>query len=240
MRPQEQIATQTYIRRSSANNGLPYRQLQQQEPDIYDDEWPPRVPNSAIKYTTTTAQPPVIRSGNRRYVIHTSPPQQTSHMPRQDEDEAPRQRRRVHWLLIFGIGMAAMLTLWVLGNMLINWWNMTLDDWHYGRPRTYQMDAVVSHNNDSVQHPSHFIAINLNRRIEVVEFPAGDAAHAKVYVALSLMGDDENLAVVTLSFKDVNGDGKPDMIVTVGETHYVFINDHGQFRPLKAGEQLPS
>ena len=54
------------------------------------------------------------------------------------------------------------------------------------------------------------------------------------------MGDDENLAVVTLSFKDVNGDGKLDMIVTVGETHYVFINDHGQFRPLKAGEQLPS
>jgi hypothetical protein len=236
-RPQEQIATQAYIRRTSANNGLPYRQLQQQEADIYDDEWPPRVPNSAIKYTTTTTQPPVIRSGNRRYVIHTSPPQHTTYP--QHEEEAPRQRR-VHWLLIFGIGMAAMLTLWVLGTILINWWNVTLDDWHYGRPRTYQIDAVVSHNNDSVQHPSHFIAINLNHRIEIIEFPAGDAAHAKVYVALSLMGDDETLAVVTLSFKDVNGDNKPDMIVTVGETHYIFINDNGQFRPLKAGEQLPS
>jgi hypothetical protein len=230
MRPQEQIATQTYIRRSSANNGLPYRQLQQQEADIYDDEWPPRVPNSAIKYTTTTTQPPVIRSGNRRYVIHTSPPQQ-------EEDEAPRQKRRVHWSLIFGIGMVAMLTLWVLGTMLINWWNMTLDDWHYGRPRTFQIDQRVGHGDSKT--PSHFIAINLNRRIEIIEFPAGDAAHAKVYVALSLMGDDENLAVVTLSFKDVNGDGKPDMIVTVGETHYVFINDNGQFRPLKAGEQIP-
>ena len=237
----EQIANHTYTRRASANNGLPYKQSlpSQQEEDIYDDVWPPRLPTSALRYTRTTDNTPVIVSGNRRYVIHNSPPpHQTTRIPQ--EEEAPRQRRRVHWSLIFGIGMAAMLTLWVLGNMLINWWNMTLDDWHYGRPRTYQIDAVVSHNNDSVQHPSHFIAINLNHRIEIIEFPAGDTAHAKVYVALSLMGDDENLAVVTLSFKDVNGDNKPDMIVTVGETHYVFINDHGQFRPLKAGEQLPS
>jgi hypothetical protein len=236
MRPQEQIATQTYIRRSSANNGLPYRQsqLSQQETDIYDDEWPPRVPNSAIKYTTTTAQPPVIRSGNRRYVIHTSPPQQTTYPQR--EEEPPRQRRRVHWSLIFGIGMVAMLTLWVLGNMLINWWNMTLDDWHYGRPRTFQIDQRVGHGDSKT--PSHFIAINLNRRIEIIEVPAGDAAHAKIYFALSLIGDGEDLAVPMLSFRDVNGDNKPDMIVTVGDTHYVFINDNGQFRPLKAGEQV--
>src|SRR5437868_6689412 len=101
-RSQEQIANQTSIRRTSANNGLPYRQsqLSQQDGDIYDDEWPPRVPNSAIRYTTTNPTP-VIVSGNRRYVLHTGPPQQTTHMPRCVEDEAPGQKRRVHWSLIF-------------------------------------------------------------------------------------------------------------------------------------------
>ena len=130
-----------------------------------------------------------------------------------------------------------MFVLWVLGNMLINWWNVTQDDIHYGRPRTFQTDVAVGHA-DSPSHPSHFIAINLNRRIEIIEFPAGDVTHAKVYFAMTLIGEGEDLAVATLSFKDVNGDGKLDMIVTVGETRYVFINDSGQFRPLKAGEQI--
>src|SRR2546425_1583080 len=44
--------------------------------------------------------------------------------------------------------------------------------WHYGRPRTFQTDAVVGHN-DSAASPSHFIAINLNRHVEVIECPGG-------------------------------------------------------------------
>jgi hypothetical protein len=55
---------------------------------------------------------------------------------------------------------------------------------------------------------------------------------------LPLYGDGEDLAVVTLSFKDVNGDGKPDMIITVANTHIAYINENGQFRPLKPGEQV--
>ena len=46
----------------------------------------------------------------------------------------------------------------------------------------------------------------------VIEFPAGDSSKAKIY-ALPLYGDNQDLAVVTLSFKDVNGDNKPDLIV---------------------------
>src|SRR5437660_2151721 len=161
----EQIANHTYIvRRSSANNGLPYRQQQQlyeQDTEEYEDVWPPKMPKSAIRYTTTQAAPQVIRSGNKKYVVHNSPPPtQTKRTTYQEEEDDDQQqpRRRVHWSLIFGIGMAAMLTLWVLGNMLISWWNVTQDDWHYGRPRTFQIDAMVQHNHDSLQSPSHFIA----------------------------------------------------------------------------------
>ena len=130
-----------------------------------------------------------------------------------------------------------MFVLWILGNMLINWWNVTQDDIHYGRPRTFQTDAVVGHN-DSVSAPSHFIAVNFNLHIQVIEFPGGDTTHARIYQGPTLYGDGQNLAVVTLTFKDVNGDGKPDMIINVANTHIVYLNDSGQFRPLKPGEQV--
>jgi len=240
-RQQEQIANHTYVvRRTSANNGLPYRQQEQlvePETDEYDEVWPPRMPNSAIRYTTTTADPPVIRSGTRRYVIHNSPPPQQQRTSR-EEAEAPRQRQRIHWSLVFGIGMAAMLTLWVLGTIAVQWWNVTQDDWHYGRPRTFQTDAVVGHNNDSERSPSHFIALNFRSHIQVIEFPAGDTTKAKLYQGLPLYGDGQDLAVVTITFKDMNGDGKPDMIISVANTHIAYLNDSGQFRPLRPGEQV--
>ena len=133
--------------------------------------------------------------------------------------------------------MIVMLALWVLGNLAVNWWNVTQDDWHYGRPRTFQIDAVVGHN-DSPANPSHFIALNLNRHILIIEFPGGDATKAKDYLGPTLFGDGQNLTPVTLSFKDVNGDGKPDMLIHIQDQTIVFLNDGSQFRPLKPGEHL--
>jgi hypothetical protein len=187
--------------------------------DVPDNYYPQRRPSSAIRYTTTEGHQ-VIERGNKRIVIHDEPP----------------PRRKVHWSLIFGIGMVSMLVLWLIGTTALNFWSVTQDDLHYGRPRTFQIDQRVGHSDDTT--PSHFIAVNLNRHIEVIEFPGGDATHAKVYFAMTLVGDGQDLAVVSLAFKDVNGDGKPDMIVTVNDTHAVFINDNGQFRSLKQGEQI--
>src|SRR5215469_16870910 len=77
------------------------------------------------------------------------------------------------------------------------------DDLHYGRPRTFQIDAVVGQN-DSASNPSHFIALNLNGRIEVIEFPGGDASKARIYLGPQLYGSGQDLIPVTLSFVDVN------------------------------------
>jgi len=66
----------------------------------------------------------------------------------------------------------------------------------------------------------------------------GDASKAKIYIGPTLIGPGQDLAVVTLTFKDVNGDGKPDMIVDVENSHFIFINDNGQFRPARPGEQV--
>jgi len=131
--------------------------------------------------------------------------------------------------------MLAMLALWVGGSMLLTWWQVTQDDWHYGRPRTFQTDAVVGHN-DSAASPSHFIAINLNRHVEVIECPGGDCSHAVIYLGPILFGDGEDGTPVTLTFQDVNGDGKPDMVIHIQDQRIVFINENGKFRPAKPGE----
>jgi len=144
---------------------------------------------------------------------------------------------RFHWTVFLGMAIFTMVVGWVLLTMVANWWQITQDDWHYGRPRTFQTDMVVGHN-DSTTNPSHFLALNLNRHIEIIEFPGSDASKARIYMGPTLVGSGQELAVVTLTFKDVNGDGKMDMIVNVQDSHFVFINDNGQFRPLRPGENI--
>ena len=86
---------------------------------------------------------------------------------------------------------------------------------------------------DSVAHPSHFIALNLNGHIDVIELPGGDATHARIYTGPQLFGDNAMLTPVTLSFKDVNGDGKPDLLLHVQDQTIVFLNDGTQFKTPK-------
>ncbi|HLJ33764.1 MAG TPA: hypothetical protein VKU38_08945 [Ktedonobacteraceae bacterium] len=147
------------------------------------------------------------------------------------------QKRRLHWMVFLGGAMLIMVLGWVVLSSFANWWQVTQDDWHYGRPRTYQVDAVVGQN-DSSSNPSHFIALNLNSHIEIIEFPGGDATKAKVFIGPTLIGPGQDLAPATLDFRDVNGDGKVDMIVNVGGSHFVFINDNGSFRPARTTDNI--
>src|SRR5579871_5143667 len=72
-----------------------------------------------------------------------------------------RQRRgfRFHALVYLGIGMLVMLALWVGIQWLGAWWQVHSDDATYGRPRTYQFDAVFGHS-DSAANPTHIIIVN--------------------------------------------------------------------------------
>ncbi len=147
-----------------------------------------------------------------------------------DGEEYGQKRRHFHWLFFVGLAMFTMLIGWVLLTTVANWWQVTQDDWHYGRPRTYQVDVVVGHN-DAPTNPSHFIAVNLRGQVEIIEFPGGDATKAKMYMGPHLMGPGEDLAPATLTFQDVNGDGKLDMIVNVQGSHFIFLNNGTGFRP---------
>ncbi len=191
------------------------------------------------RQSATQTDLPIIQNTPRRQAGYAAQPLQTGEIAVQHSRQLilGNGRPRLHWLVFVGLAMFTMLLGWVLLTMLANWWQVTQDDWHYGRPRTYQVDMVVGHA-DSVANPSHFIALNLHSHIEIIEFPGGDPSKAKVYVGPTLIGPGQDLTVVTLSFKDVNHTGKLSMIVNVQGSHFIFINENGQFRPARPNENV--
>ena len=89
-------------------------------------------------------------------------------------------------------------------------------------------DVVVGHQ-DGPGHPSHFLALNLNAEVVVIELPGGDITHAHIYQGPHLLGTDAVLYPVTLSFPDPTVSGKPDMDVHVQGQTIVYLNTNGQF-----------
>lgn len=140
-------------------------------------------------------------------------------------------------LVAIVLGMAMMALLAFTLSSIGSWWQMHQQDVTYGRPRTFQVDAVVGHN-DSAANPSHFIFLNLNRHVTIIELPGGDTSKARIYNGPTLFGDGQDLTPVTGELRDVNGDGRPDMIVHIQDQTLVYLNDGTQFVPLRPGQQV--
>jgi hypothetical protein len=157
-------------------------------------------------------------------------------VPRQKNPPSVRVGRHWHPLLFVGAGLLLTILLWIGVTQFMTWGTNEYHTIVYGYPRTYQIDAVVGHQ-DSVSSPSHFLALNFHGQIQVIEFPGGDATHARIFFGPQLLGPDSDLGPVTLRFVDLNGDGKPDMVIEVQGNQIVFLNDHGSFRPLRPDEQ---
>jgi len=210
------------------------------EQDYADDPRPGRLPTSARTYNPVPGQ-------RVRYEFRPDTPiqrrcsAQTQTGTRLTEDipqaRARRERRGSHWLLYLGIGMIFMLALWVGIQWVGAWWQVHNDDVNYGRPRTFQFDAIFGHA-DSADNPTHIIIVNLNRHIIIIELPGGDPSHSRIYSGPTLFGDGQDLTPVTGKAIDVNGDSKPDLVLYVQDQRIVFINDGKQFRPLKPGEKV--
>ncbi len=179
-------------------------------------EEPPRVPRASRPSQTHTTAP---RTRTTRIV----PATPTKQLP------STRSWQQEHWLVFLGIGMLLALLVVCIGQLAVGWFSATWDNIHYGYPRTYQVDAFVGH--ESGKTPSHFIAINLHGRIEVIEFPGGDASHAKIYIGPQLYDAGADLIPVTLQFVDTHHNHQPDMIVQFRTTQIMFHNVQGTFRP---------
>jgi hypothetical protein len=228
------------------NAGIPndYEEDDLADIDGNGDVWPLSMPTITGRYATNLPQ------DNVRFQFH---PDQVQHIPprqsayQQEQGRGVRytedipvvkpERFHVHWLVIFSLGMLVMIALWVGGSYVASWWTNHQNDSAYGMPRTYQTDAIVGHN-DSSTNKTHFIAVNLNRHIIIIELPGGDSSKAKIYSVITLYGDGQDLTPVTLSFKDVNGDGLLDMEIHIQDQTIVLINENGGFRSLKQGEHV--
>lgn len=195
-------------------NTIPQRKSRTQEYDLEDDDsyYTQRQPTSAVRYTQPRQQ--VIQRGNKRIVIHNEPP----------------PARRMHWSFILGIVMLLALCLWIAASYALSWWTNHQLDSEYGMPLTFQTDQVVGHM-DSTDHPTHFIAINLHSKVTIIEIPGGNSLNARIYSGPTLYSDNGDQTPVTLEFQDVNGDGKVDMIVHVGDQRIIYLNDGTQFKP---------
>ncbi len=218
--------------------------------DIYANG-PPR---SAIRWQPTARQNHIIvqtESGRKYKLIpHTEeefddldteqfptrqpPPHQQSRGPAR---HFTMPRIYIHWTVYIGLSLfliiAGMTVFTKVGTMI----QSQLDDWSYGRPRTFQTNAVVGHS-DSASNPSHFIAMNLNRQVIVIEIPGGDATHAQIYLGPTLVGDGQDLTPVTLSFQDVTKSGKKDMLVHIVDQTLIFLNNGTKFIAPKPGQQV--
>ena len=126
---------------------------------------------------------------------------------------------------LVGAGLVGILALYVALSALFSFLQVKMDDIQYGRPRTTHLDAYVGHAGEQPGQPSHFIALNLDRRVVVIELPGGDTKDASTITGPYLFGDNEDLTPVKLSSEDINGDGAPDLLLTVKNEELIYIND---------------
>lgn len=137
----------------------------------------------------------------------------------QPEQDAPVPAPKKPFLLqnhpwgSFLVGMALCYVLFLFGQqVVIPFVTATYDQWHYGDARLTQLDADVGHSGTS-----HLIASYYHGHIVVIEILVSHPQDNRVYV-LSGFSDLPTLPVLTLSVQDINGDGKPDLIIKIEGT----------------------
>jgi hypothetical protein len=184
----------------------------------------PRTPaaNRTMMHVTRHAGPPPIQRTAR---TATSTPQQ--------RQPAKQAEKRLHWLFYVGCGAMASAALWFVGSTAFSWLQTQHDTSLYGYPRTYQVDENVGH-----AGISHFISENLHGDILVIEVQPSNLTATKVYQGPTFSGAGTDLQPATLSFQDVNSDGKPDMVISIGNGRYVLINTGSSFRPSTPADKI--
>jgi hypothetical protein len=169
-------------------------------------------------------------------------PQQQIRAAQPAQATRPQQQQQVtiQGIPVKTLGIAAgvavfALVAYIAVSSALEWTRVKLDDLQYGRPRTVQMDAYVGHS-EAEGMPSHFIAMNLNRRVTIVQLPGGDSTKASVIQGPYLFGQGEDLTPVQLNAQDVNADQKPDLVVSVKSEQLLYLNEGASFRLATADE----
>src|SRR5262245_17558737 len=143
----------------------------------------------------------------------------------------------LHSLAYMATALLALLPIYAIMGNVMTWGRSRLDDLRYGTTRTYHMDAVVGHD-DGAGTPTHFVAMNLNRQVVIIEIPGGDASKTRTLTGPYLFGAGEDKTPVLLQLDDINRDGAKDLIVNVKNEAIIYLNRDGQFQPITTEERI--
>lgn len=202
----------TYPRasRQTEEQGTIHSYRQRKPPPVADDEmlddgWTVEKPHTSS--TRYDQDYPSLSPRSRK---------QDKRNPKRTQLVRPRRPLAGKLLIILGLGLMV-LVLGVLAlNALGNWWQRHSDDVTYGFPRTYQTDQYVGHG-DSPAQPDHFIVLNLQGIVEVIEInPHNDKLDRGYYITTT----SDPLSPVTLSFPTVGG--KQYLYVTIGDPNAAY------------------
>jgi hypothetical protein len=192
-------------------------------------------PGPALRAMPATARPGRAQPD----VAQPIPAAQPARVPKQKREARSQTGTAgvpARFVAILGAGALAALAVYVAVSAAVEWTSIKLDDLQYGRPRTAQLDAFVGHGEaDGV--PTHFIAMNLSRRVTVIELPGGDGSKATTIIGPYLFGANEDLTPVQASAQDVNGDGKPDLVVSAKNEQLIYLNDGAAFKLITQEQQ---
>ena len=129
------------------------------------------------------------------------------------------------WSLLGAGLLLGIVVLYLAISALFAFAQVKADDIAYGRPRTTQLDAFFGHAGEQAGRPTHVMALNLARRVVIIELPGGDTQGASTITGPYLFGADEELTPIKLATLDVNGDNYADLLVEVKNEQLVYIND---------------
>ena len=147
----------------------------------------------------------------------------------------PGKPRLERWEPQLRFGLFILLA--YLGVALIGGWGtIWINDVRYGRPRTVHVAGMVGHH-ETTGEPTHVVAMNLNRRVVVIELPGGDATKVQTMQGPYLFGANEDLTPVGVRLQDVNADRKADLVLVVKDEAIIYINTGERFRLITAGER---
>ncbi len=149
-------------------------------------------------------------------------------IPNRTQIREEPERVRVAPMRFFLIALGVILAAFVLAALIITFFIPALQHWNddrtYGYPRTTH--TRVNLGLGTVQNPySDFTAENVDGYIYVFEVEETDPSQQRptVYFIDRFSGPQKDLiAVTSITFIDQNGDGKPDMLVTM-ENGSIFV-----------------
>lgn len=128
------------------------------------------------------------------------------------------QQRKFPWLRV-GFGLIVLvLSIWLVMHLVlaaIDFCTDVSNTFHYGPNRTMVISGIFGHN-DSPTNQTEIVAINLHGTLLIQEVPGGDVTKTKTYsTGLMLVGDVAAKTPIQLAVKELNGDHKPDVLITI-------------------------